>query len=486
MMNKLNKRHYMHEDLILTLIDQYDIRGYSVSIYVENENSVLYHAKPDFDYSKTPFLFSQLSSLIYKNKDILGSKILTFDELIDTIKAICLWKLQQIKNLPVAPEIAAELFAFKLIRLEKLIPFFIDPNVNEIYMDQINSPIYIDHQIYGRCNTNIILSEEELSAFITRLKLEHSIIISPRNPSFKVEFITNLFHLRVSMDFPPLSPKGPNFNIRKLKKDPLTITDLIQLNTLPIFAAAYLIIAVHNRKNITIIGEPNSGKTTLSNAIDLYTPKHWRKIAIEDAIETLNKSDVGFKQLVIRVDSFESNKKDYTKSIEILKLLHRSPDWIFLGEIQSKEHTEAMFEALNAGLKGIQTTHADSVKKIFRRWKNMHKIDETNFLSLDILVIMKREIKKHKIIRKVFQIFEIDKSLEYDEQLSFLNKIYDETTSQKEMFTRIQNKSCLKAFIPDMLKTIEILNGQLNQKKYLKEPTCGISNLVDISETSVQ
>ena len=154
---------------------------------------------------------------------------------------------------------------------------------------------------------------------------------------------------------------------------------------------------------ITLVGPPNAGKTTLANALDLYTPKHWRKIAIEDAIESINQSSMGYKQLSIQVDSFESNKAIHTKTTEILKLLHRSPDWIYLGEIQSREHTQAMFEALNAGLKGIQTAHADSVEKILRRWENLHKISRTDFLSLNILVVMRREITQSTFITRFIQ-----------------------------------------------------------------------------------
>lgn len=459
MFDELIQQHNIKEETI-KLIDEYEIRGFTIRIFQKSQ-SIFYQATPIIDFSQNPLFFGQLSSLVYKNRELLGKRILTFDELVDTIKAICLWKVQSSLKEPLNSEIVVELFIYKLIKLEKLMPLFIDPKINEIYMDQQGTEIYIDHQNYGRCNTEIILSAEELSALLTRLKLEHPITISPKNPSFKIEFITNLFHLRISMDFPPLSPNGPSFNIRKLKKQPLTVPDLIKFKSITPSAAAYLIVAIQHRKNITIIGEPNSGKTTLANALDLYTPKYWRKVAVEDAIETINKSQMGFKQLTIRVDSFESNKNDYTKSAEILKLLHRSPDWIFLGEIQSKEHTQAMFEALNAGLKGIQTTHADSIQKIFRRWKNLHNIDETDFLSLDILVVMKREIREQSIIRKVSAIYEVDKSSNYDRKLQFLQTIYQEGKSEDQIIEDIHKKSSLGRYISTILATSKELKSSI-------------------------
>ena len=441
---------------------KYTIRGFKIDIDYK-EGILFYSAQPLIDLNQEPLLFAELSSLIRNSQNRLGKEILKFDELIDTIKSVCMWKILEINNLNIDPEIFAELFIFKLIKINKIIPFLIDDKVNEIYMDQKDSFIYLDHQTFGRCNTNIALEEEELKALLTRIKLEHPITISTKKPSLKVEFQTRLFHSRISMDFPPLSPNGPTFNIRKLKRKPLRLVDLINLNTLPTSIASYLIEAIQNRLNITIIGEPNAGKTTLANALDLYTPKHWRKIAIEDAIESISQASMGYKQLSIQVDSFESNKSIHTKTTEILKLLHRSPDWIYLGEIQSREHTQAMFEALNAGLKGIQTAHADSVEKILRRWENLHKISRTDFLSLNILVVMRREITQSTFIRKILEIYEIDSTSRNVEEYSFLKKIYDSAMDEEHVFDLMEKNSVLTDKIPEIKKRKEMLDNICNK-----------------------
>ncbi|MHA1515999.1 MAG: ATPase, T2SS/T4P/T4SS family, partial [Candidatus Heimdallarchaeaceae archaeon] len=288
------------------VISEYTIQGFKIIIH-EEDGIVYYTAEPLFDFQKDPLLFAELSALVNKNKDRLGKEILRFDDLVDTIKSVCMWKVLEIDELEIDPEVFTELFIYRLIKLDRLIPALLDHYVNEIYMDQKGSALYLDHQTFGRCNTNVILDEEELEALITRIKLEHPITVSAKKPSLKIEFQTQEFHSRISMDFPPLSPNGPTFNIRKLKRKPFELLDLINLNTLPTSLGSYLVEAVINRQNITIIGEPNAGKTTLANAIDLYTPKHWRKIAIEDAIESTNQASMGFKHLSIQVDSFESN-----------------------------------------------------------------------------------------------------------------------------------------------------------------------------------
>ncbi len=425
------------KEMLTELVSEYSNGQFLTKIYSVNNGSMLYVIEPIFDFEENPVLFAELTKVVYDNKEKIGKEILKFDELLSTIKNLCLWELLKRDIVSKTNEIA-ELFALKLIKLTKLFSIFTDNAVNEIYMDYKGAPIYLDHEAYGRCNTEIILEEEELDAFITRLKLEHPIQINYNSPSCKIDFHTERFNLRVSIDFPPLSPNGPTFNIRRFKDQPYTIEDLIKLESFPRPIGNYLINAVKNRKNITIVGEPNSGKTTLANAIDLHTPKYWRKITIEDAIESIDQKEMGYKQLYIQVDSFESNQSAHTKTSEILKLLHRSPDWIFLGEIQSKEHSQAMFEALNAGLKGIQTTHSNSVNKIFRRWKNLHAIAPDNFLSLEVIIIMTKKVDERGIKRVIGKIYEVEKSKsKANAKLLQLTKIYDERWKEKKVLSAL-------------------------------------------------
>ena len=215
-----NRNSLLKEELeSITSISSYTVKGYKVEITRENKITY-YNVEPLFDFTLNPLLFSELTSLVYKNKERLSKGILKFDELLETLKSICMWKILELDNLSINPDIFAELFIYRLVKLDRIMGLFLDDSVNEIYMDQKNSQIYLDHQYFGRCNTKIILEEEEIEGLLTRLKLEHAISISPKKPSLKVEFQTKYFHLRISMDFPPLSPNGPTFNIRKLKSNP--------------------------------------------------------------------------------------------------------------------------------------------------------------------------------------------------------------------------------------------------------------------------
>jgi Flp pilus assembly CpaF family ATPase len=219
---------------------------------------------------------------------------------------------------------------------------------------------------------------------------------------------TNLFHVRAAIDVPPLAYEGPHLNIRKIRMRTLTLPELIRNGTISLTAAAFLILCMTLRINITIGGEPATGKTTLANAINLLAPPNWRRIAIEDALESVTVNEKGRHKVTFRVDPFDSLENGIaTKSNEIIRLLHRSPDWVFLGEIQTAEHSAAMFHALSAGIRGIQTCHANSNSELLLRWEVHHNIPHVCFQGLGLLVHMVKELIQGRIIRRVAQISEL-------------------------------------------------------------------------------
>ena len=97
---------------------------------------------------------------------------------------------------------------------------------------------------------------------------------------------------------------------------------------------------------------------------------------MENVIESLNQSKFNRHQLKYQVDSLAEGKEQiYSKQNQIKKLLHRTPDIIYLGEILTKEEAEAMFHCLAAGLKGFQTIHSNDINSLLNRFLYHFKID---------------------------------------------------------------------------------------------------------------
>ncbi|MGC9067411.1 MAG: ATPase, T2SS/T4P/T4SS family [Thermoprotei archaeon] len=323
----------------------------------------------------------------------------------------CFYIVDEVSRKPNAQDFLEKmlwLIVTKSNNLSKIMVPLYDNHVQEMYLDGEDKFIYLDHEEYGRCSTNIFITHPD----IERVKTYASIIgkgnVSLSNPSLKMDITLNGIPHRFSLDSPPLV-LATSLNIRNLTVQYMNIQKLIKSDTITAEAMAYLIFLAMNRLNIVICGEPNSGKTTLANVIDSELPKIWRRIYIEDVVESLNLKDKDVHQIKIQTTPFEQGAKVFRKSTEIVKLLHRSPDWIYLGEIQTKEHTKAMFHAFSMGLKGIATTHAASIEGLFYRWTKHYMIDPNSIRLINVIVLMEREITNSgKIIRYVKNIAEID------------------------------------------------------------------------------
>ncbi len=111
----------------------------------------------------------------------------------------------------------------------------------------------------------------------------------------------------------------------------------------------------------------------------------------------------------VRLLASSSSKADQEKRTRILNsLLHKSPDYVFLGEVLSKEDSMALFQILGAGLKCMHTIHADSGEALLRRWVFQHRIPAPSLRDLDLLIHV-RKAGGGALVRRVARISEVEK-----------------------------------------------------------------------------
>jgi len=392
------------------LLATYNIGNYeNFQIWIHQlpcENEKLYSIKLILEEDEDEDYFNRII-----NDIVLNVEVTEFERIIPLEKLIDLYKDESIELLKSKYRLSEHtlekygfIAALKKLYLYKIFPLLIDDQIEEIFLDSPNDEIYLNHQKYGRCRTDIRFNSKEIERFKTFFRLYSGKRLDYMNPSIKLVIKNHYFNCRFAIDIEPIQIDTFALDIRKLNKNVFTIQDLLKNETVDPIIAAFLYFILLRRRNITITGETDTGKTTLINTLDLLAPKEFRKIYVENVTESLKQLDLGKHQLKYRVDSLEDHPlKKYSKSNIIKTLLHRTPDIIYLGEILTKEEAEAMFHCLAAGLKGFQTVHSNNIESLINRFLYHFNINESCLSDLDLLILMKKEFNK----RRIFSISEI-------------------------------------------------------------------------------
>ncbi len=433
------------------LIETYNIKNYEFyrisvfNILNEPEKSYIINIIIDSE-SNEDYYESLINSITKKLEYIKFNQIIPLEDLIELYTTESIKFLNLKINLPEEIKKAISfLIALKKLNLEKIFPLLLDDYIEELFLDSSNEKIYINHQKYGRCRTNLSLKDNEIERLKTLLRLYSGLRLDYSNPSIKHVMKNKYFYCRFAIDVEPVNLYKFALDIRKLNKNILTIQDLLKNGTLNPLMASFLYYCVLKRINITVTGETDTGKTTFINALDMLTPKELRKIYIENIEESLNQFDFDKHQLKFRVDSIESTiKNKYSKNNQIKKLLHRTPDLIYLGEILTKREATAMFHCLAAGLRGFQTIHADSFGSLINRFLFHFDINPSCFDDLDLVILMKKTENKRKII-SISEFFFNQKNINQFYHILFQYKpsIDDWNTLQSLFETKVIKKICL-------------------------------------------
>lgn len=426
--------------------------SFQVSIFKRKyQTEVLYNVEIHFENTLKADYYQQIVKKIAKNlHSIELENLYSFQDLFDLLEVKSMNFLSKnMSNLSSVEQIRLSFLSIiNTLNLKKLFPLLIDNFIEEIFLDQPNDEIYLNHQIYGRCRTNITLNSEDIDRIKTFIRLYSRERLDIVHPSIKSVIKNDYFHCRFSIDVSPLHLNHFCLDVRKLNKNIFTLPDLIQFKTITPEIAAFLFFCVLNRINLTATGETDTGKTTLINSLDLISPKEFRKIYVENAVESLDELKFSLHQVKYKSQSLDVlENSQFKKSNLIQTLLHRTPDIIFLGEILTEEECKAMFHCLSAGLRGFQTIHSRDIESLINRFIHHFQIDTSCLDDLDLIILM----KKLSGGRKVVAVSEIIVSDEYIsvENLFEFNPISEEWILKKNLFdtnsiSRIRKYESLK------------------------------------------
>lgn len=174
---------------------------------------------------------------------------------------------------------------------------------------------------------------------------------------------------RVNAVIPPISLKGSLLSIRKFRKDPIRLEDLIHFNSLTPEMGEFLTSLVKAKLNLIISGGTGSGKTTLLNALACYIPENERIITIEDMAE-LRIPHGHVAGMEARPANVEGKGEVSIRQL-VRNALRMRPDRIIVGEVRGAEAFD-MLQAMNTGHEGSLTTvHANTPNDAMSRLEGM-------------------------------------------------------------------------------------------------------------------
>ncbi|MBI5553908.1 MAG: Flp pilus assembly complex ATPase component TadA, partial [Candidatus Diapherotrites archaeon] len=229
-----------------------------------------------------------------------------------------------------------------------------DDQLEEIMIIGPQQPVYVFHRKYEMMFTNIeFYSDKEIEDLINRIARQIGRRVDISSPLLDARLPDGS---RVNATILPASVSGASLTIRKFKKDPYSVIDLIATGTLNAQTAAFLWLAVEGMgtkpANILIAGGTGSGKTTTLNVLASFIPDTERIISIEDTAE-LNLPLQHWIRLEARPPGLEGTG-ELTLDILTKNTLRMRPDRIIVGEIRHQE-AFSLFTAMNTGHEGCLT-----------------------------------------------------------------------------------------------------------------------------------
>ena len=312
-----------------------------------------------------------------------------------------------------------------------------------------NTPMFIVHQDFADCKTNIVPTIPEAESWASKLRLISGRPLDEANPILDTELELPSASTRVAVITKPLNPTGLAYSFRRHRDKPWTLPLFIKAKMINPTAAGLLSFLIDGTRTMLIAGTRSSGKSSLLSGLIVEIMRKYRIITIEDTLELPCKQlrDMGFNIQSMKVASAlgkESTEVDASTGIRTTLRLGDSA--LIIGEVRSKEAI-ALYEAMRVGAAAnvvAGTIHSDSPYGVYDRVVNDIGIPKTSFKATDVCIVANpiRSADGLHRFRRVTQITEIRKHWNNDplEEKGFVDLMkYDADKDELVVTPDLQN-----------------------------------------------
>ncbi|MFP4229570.1 MAG: ATPase, T2SS/T4P/T4SS family [Candidatus Nanohaloarchaea archaeon] len=268
-----------------------------------------------------------------------------------------------------------------------------DPQVQDVFVNSPigSSPIYIAHEKYGECETNLIPTKDEAESWATQFRIQSGRPLDEANPVLDTETEVKGGRARVAVIQENLSPEGLAFAFRRHRSRAWTLPLFIESDMINGFGAGLLSFIVDGNRSVLFSGTRGAGKTSLLAASMLEIMKNHRIVTVEDTLELPipQMRDLGYNVERMKSRSVITQVENELEADEAIRTSLRMGDSaLVVGEVRSDE-AQALYEAMRVGAVANfvgGTIHGEDAYSVFDRVVNDLGVPTTSFKATDIVV----------------------------------------------------------------------------------------------------
>ncbi len=282
-------------------------------------------------------------------------------------------------------------------------------------------PMFIVHQDFGDCITNIVPTISEAESWASKLRLISGRPLDEANPILDTELVLPESRARVAAISAPLNPTGLAYSFRRHRDKPWTLALFVANGMISPLAAGVLSFLIDGARTMLVAGTRSSGKTSLLGALMVEIMRRIRIITIEDTLElpvqALKNLNYNIQSMKV-ASALTRGSTEVSADEGIRTTLRLGDSSLIVGEVRSTE-AKALYEAMRVGALAntvAGTIHGDSPYGVFDRVVNDLGVPRTSFKATDIIVVanpVRSPDGLHRF-RRVTQITEVRKHWEDD------------------------------------------------------------------------